>query len=384
MNAEAALPVALNALHAHIALIDDGGVIVAVNDPWRRFARDNRYPDPTDGVGTNYLELCERVGRKDKAIRSMADGLREILAGRQDNYDLEYPCHSSTEERWFRVQIGGYQENGRRAAVIAHENITALKQAERELGRQKAGVEVELAEARADLVKHTRLVTIGQVAASIAHELRNPLGAIRNAAYLLRRKLKDADESIDRYLTIIEQEVAGSDQIIADLMEMTRGKAPDLERVPARAAIEEVFEKIGNPDEVKLAVRFAQGDDAVIEVDRGQFAQVLINLVSNAIQACKERPGAHTVEVLVNAADDSLEIRVSDSGPGIPPEFIERVFEPMFSTKTKGTGLGLAICRQIVERHGGRIWFDDTRSHLGGATAIVRLPAISAHSETTP
>lgn len=384
MKAEAVLPVALNALHAHIAVVDANGVIVAVNEPWRRFARDNKFPDPADGIGTNYLEVCERASRKDRDVADMAVALREILSGRRDAYEHEYPCHFRNEQRWFRVQIGGYEEHGQRSAVIAHENITRLKEAEQELARQKAVVEEQLASARADLVKHTRLVTIGQVAASIAHELRNPLGAIRNATYLLRRKMTDPDEAVDRYLGIIEDEVAGSDQIIADLMEMTRGKAPDLERVPARAAIEEVFKKIGNPDDVNLVVRFVRGDDAIIEVDRGQLAQVLTNLVSNAIQACKgetasNRRGPHptdTVEVLVDSTDNAVEVRVSDTGPGIPAELLERVFEPMFSTRTKGTGLGLAICRQIVERHGGRIFFSNEPSRLGGATAIVRLPAI--------
>ncbi|MEM1185945.1 MAG: HAMP domain-containing sensor histidine kinase [Planctomycetota bacterium] len=384
MRVQALLPEALNAIHAHVALVNDCGVIVAVNAAWDRFAADNAYAAAGSGLGTNYIEVCEASGATDPGAREIADALRDVLDGRRDAYEREYPCHSPDAQRWFRLQIGGYTEDGRRTAVLAHENITTLKLAERRLADRNALVQAELDRARADLVKHTRLVTIGQVAASIAHELRNPLGAIRNAAYLLKKKLPAGLEDPRRYVGIIESEVASSDRIIGDLMEMARGRSPECARVSAGQLVRDAVARIPDAPIGAVESAYEPGEYAELFIDEGQFAQVLINLISNGLQACERAGRDKRVHVGVAATPQAAEIVVCDAGDGIDPAHRERIFEPMFSTRAKGTGLGLAICKQTVERHGGTITLTDTPSPLGGCCFVVRIPGPSANSPNAP
>lgn len=374
MQTEASLLAALDALQAHVALVDADGVIVAVNEPWRQFAASNGYGDPNAGIGVNYIDLCEAGAGRDAGLKRIAAALRSILGGELRHFEFEYPCHGPNEKRWFRLQIGGYTGgDGRPAAVLTHENITSLKLSEQRIGAQRDDVQAELDRARAELVKHTRLVTIGQVAASIAHELRNPLGAIRNAAYILRRTLTGADEATARYLRIIEEEVATSDQIIGDLTEMARGRPSSKQAVLARKLVDDVLKRV--PKAGSVSVSIAPDDDAELWVDPGQFAQVLGNLIANAVAACEHAEREPLVKVSVSSEPDASVVRVEDAGDGVPEELRERIFEPLFSTRRKGTGLGLAICKQIVERHGGSIRVDPEPSSLGGASLVVGLPA---------
>jgi len=389
MRVEALHASIIDALHAHIALVDAEGVISAVNEQWCRFACENAHDAAAVGVGVNYIAVCDRAAAKDDAARDIAEALRRVLAGDLDRYEREYPCHAPHEQRWFRVQIGGFVgDDGRRNAVLAHENITTLKLAEQRLIVRNAGVQAELDKARAELVRNTRLVTIGQVAASIAHELRNPLGAIRNAAYLIRRVARGTDQAdgpkITRYLDIIESEVAGSDRIIADLMAMARGRPPERVTAPVAELVTEALSRIPGLPSGAVSVAYDPGPSAELFVDPGQFGQVIENLVANGLQACERVGHPPRVHVGVAATPAAAEVRIADAGDGIRPEFLERVFEPMFSTRVKGTGLGLSICRQVVRGHGGAIFVDAEPSELGGAAFVIRLPGREVPAPAAP
>lgn len=122
----------LNSLTAHIAVLDERGIIVAVNDEWKRFARENGSPDRASYVGTNYLEICEAaLGHGDDGIaQSICNGMLDLLSGKRDRFSAEYPCHSPTEQRWFVVHITRFSHGGETYLVTAHEDITARKLAE--------------------------------------------------------------------------------------------------------------------------------------------------------------------------------------------------------------------------------------------------------------
>ncbi|HIE97114.1 MAG: ATP-binding protein [Fuerstiella sp.] len=216
--------------------------------------------------------------------------------------------------------------------------------------------ETELAEARLaklsqQLVHQTRLATIGQMTASIAHEIRNPLGAVRNAAYYLKRHVPRDKPKFSQYLDIIDQEVHAADHVIRDMLQMACSKDPDVESFDLSLTIREVFDRMN----AGAAVRFdlvSHPDPFMIMADPGQCRQVIFNLVTNAVHAVD---GNGEIRVEIRREEDHDLITVQDDGPGVDAEHGDRLFEPLFSTKAKGTGLGLAICREIIERHGGTI-----------------------------
>jgi len=250
-------------------------------------------------------------------------------------------------------------------------DITELKRAREELLQQKEfenqKVQQELNKVKEELVRQTRLAAIGQVAASIAHELRNPLGAINNAVFFLGRRESKLEPKWIEYLGIIRQEVQASDRIVSNLLEMSRAKDPSKKAIDLGAAARVTFERVRIAEPVQLYLSL-RPDPFVINVDPEQLRQVLTNLMTNAIQAM-DRGGEITIEGRQESDQDIVVIR--DDGPGVDPEARESVFEPLFTTKAKGTGLGLAICRQILMRHGATINLVDTDR---GAAFEIRFP----------
>ncbi len=233
---------------------------------------------------------------------------------------------------------------------------------------EKEAVESELTFLHDKLVRQTRLATIGQMAASIAHEIRNPLGAVRNAAYFLKRKDTMRDPKIRQYLEMIEKEVETCSGIIRNLLESTKPKQPIQEVVDLVSMVEDTLCKVHPPSWIQCHIQI-KPQPYYLYVDSEQFAQVLRNLLSNAIDAI-DQDGKIIVAAERGADYDT--ITVNDTGCGIPVENMERVFEPLFSTKTRGTGLGLTICRQIVQDHGGRIELES--SFRQGSTFRIQLP----------
>ena len=238
----------------------------------------------------------------------------------------------------------------------------------RQQQREKEHIEQELKKAKSQLIRQTRLATIGQVAASIAHELRNPLGAVRNANYYLLRRIPEGNPKWTEYLGIIEREVSTAERIISTLLEMSRVKEPTVQAVDLAEAVQKAFDRIENTGEIHLRCTLAP-DPFLIYADPEQFQQVLVNLLTNAVQALD---GNGHIDVTASADDPLDLVTIQDSGPGIPDYMRDEIFEPLFTTKAKGTGLGLAICRQLIERHGGRLDLADTED--AGATFHIQLP----------
>ncbi len=230
----------------------------------------------------------------------------------------------------------------------------------REQEKQRADAELE--RLKSDLVRQTRFATLGQVAVSIAHELRNPLAALRNAAYYLKRRTGAEEPKWTEYLDIIEHEVRQADRIVSDLMDLSRAQAPDTR------AVDDALQYVEDRDAIRLHFDL-EPDPFLVSADPDQLRQVLANLLTNATQAMSGR-GQITVRGWREEGVDV--VTVADDGPGIPPHLERQVFEPLFTTKAKGAGLGLAICRQIVERHGGSI---DLAPTVRGAAFRFLLPA---------
>lgn len=213
-----------------------------------------------------------------------------------------------------------------------------------------------------------RLATIGQLAASMGHDLRNPLGVIQSSLFLLRRRLSD-NERVVTHLDRMDNQVQLCNRIISDLLEMTRNRPLRLQQTPIAEVFAKACEAVQFPDHVDLHVEAA--DDLVAEVEPGLMVQCMMNLVQNAVLAVHDQPRGHVL-VRADAVDAGVSIAVSDDGPGFPPDIIEQVFEPLVTTRPKGTGLGLALVRSVITRHGGEAVASNPER--GGAMVTFVLP----------
>jgi signal transduction histidine kinase len=238
----------------------------------------------------------------------------------------------------------------------------------------------ELRETQEQLVQHEKLAVLGQLAGGVGHELRNPLGVILNAVYYLRLVQPDADDKIRQYHGLIEQEVRSAEKIVTDLLDFARIKSVDREAVSVSDLIRQTLERFPAPPTVEVTLEIP-ADLPRVHVDLRQMTQVLGNLTINACQAMKD--GGQLIvssdQLSVNgntstslSSSQWVRIAVKDTGVGISPENMKKLFEPLFTTKTKGIGLGLAVSQKLIEANGGRI---EVESEPGvGTTFTVFLP----------
>jgi PAS domain S-box-containing protein len=233
---------------------------------------------------------------------------------------------------------------------------------------ERRRVENELEKLRDELVRQTRFSAIGELAASIAHDLRNPLGAVRNSIFYLDRRVPDDSPDWKRHLDIMGQEIGTANRIIDNLLDMGRTRTPSKETLDLARVIRDAFAHIGDEGQIELDLRL-EPDPFLIHADRNQIQRLLGNLVTNAAQAL-----GHHGRIIVEAhrEEHTDSIAVHDDGVGVPPELRSRIFEPLFTTRAKGTGLGLAICRRIAGHHGGTIELVETGKQ--GSCFELRLP----------
>jgi signal transduction histidine kinase len=232
------------------------------------------------------------------------------------------------------------------------------------------------------LTRQERLAGLGHLAAGVAHEVRNPLNAIGMGIQRLQGEFSpvEGEEEFRHLCTVIRGEVARLNGIVQEFLRLARAPALQRESVGVATLLHEVaslMEAEANARAVHLTLQLPEGLPSVA-VDRQQLKQALINLLLNAIQAT---PPGGSVQVVAAAAVKTLRIAVADSGSGIAPEMMDRIFDPYFTTKPEGTGLGLPIALRIIQAHGGTL---DVSSALGGGTTVeVRLPIATPGPEET-
>lgn len=237
-----------------------------------------------------------------------------------------------------------------------------------ELERRVAERSEELARAQEALLRRERLAVLGQLAGGVAHQIRNPLAAIQNAAHVLERRLgRQAHGDVSLALEAIYEEVRRSNEIITGLLDYARVRAPQRRSVRPGEIVDRVLAATPLPEGVR--VERHDGDVPALEVDVDQIQGALDNLVRNALEAMPDG-GALRVEVRREGAEVVFE--VADEGAGISPLMRGRLFEPLLTTKPAGIGLGLVTARTLAEAHGGTIRAVDTPR---GARFELRLPA---------
>ena len=229
----------------------------------------------------------------------------------------------------------------------------------------------QLREAQAELVKKERLAALGLLTGVVSHELRNPLGTILTSAHSLRRQSEEnprTQRTIDR----IERSIQRCDRIIQELLSFSRTTRLVRETVVLEELVSDLLADHTTPAGIEVQFIVPVGDTITISADRDRLRRALINLINNACQAIEQEakdgtPLAHegapslehaSVAVEIGLKEGDAFIRVIDNGPGIPPDSIEKVLEPLFSTKSFGVGLGLPIVKQIIELHDGRMEID--------------------------
>jgi len=272
---------------------------------------------------------------------------------------------------------------GHKAALVMAQDINERVQAEEKIRQLNAELEKrvdertrELHEAQEQLVRQEKLAVLGQMASSVGHELRNPLGVINSAVYYIKLVQPDADAKIKEYLGIIEQEIRTSERIITDLLDFARIKSVDREPVSVSDLIRQTLERFPAPPAVEVVLDLP-ADLPRVYADPRQMTQVLGNLIVNACQAMVSTGSTGTPEggklsLYGNVQNDMINIIVKDTGVGIPPENMKKLFEPLFTTKSRGIGLGLTVSKKLTEANGGRI---EVQSEAGqGSSFTVWLP----------
>jgi PAS domain S-box-containing protein len=240
---------------------------------------------------------------------------------------------------------------------------------------EKVHLEQEQKRLREQLFQQEKMVLVGQIAASVAHELNTPLSTILLRTQLVRRELEDGQCPPD--VDVIETEAKRCRRIIDSLLGFSRRSEGAMSRTDVDALVQQSVALVENDLTLKgisAEVRFADGG-AAIWADSNQIQQVLLNLITNAADAMAD---GGRLAILTRSADGTVEIRVADDGCGMGPDVLDRAFEPFFTTKEegKGTGLGLAICQRVVEEHEGQIEIHSESGH--GTTVVVRLPCAAA------
>lgn len=357
----------LSSLSSMVAVVDREGTIIAVNDMWSRLHVPETGHPPQIGVGVNYLDVCRRaVLEGGVETTSMLSGLDDVLAGRRQSFACEYSSVSRDSINWYLMTVVPlrWTDGG---AVISHSDVTERRLAE-----------LDSQQARQELGHFARVATMGELTASLAHQLNQPLTGILSNAQAANRYLEASDPDMTEIRAIVTDIIEDNRRasgVIRRMRElMTKNGGPSV-AVDINGLIRDVTALLTSDSIIRNAsVGFdlAPGTPLVLG-DRVDLQQVILNLVVNALEAVADKPvPERMVTVRTALSDGHIVIAVEDSGPGLADGAEDRVFEAFYTTKQSGMGMGLAIARSLVESHGGRIWAKPKRG--AGATFLVRLP----------
>lgn len=370
----------LDALSAHIAILDETGTILSVNAAWHRSSEANAFHGALYSVGTNYLTLCNQaIGANAKDATAMVQGIRQVMARHASQFVLEYACHSPGEQQWFIARVTCFESSDGLRVVVAHENITDRKRLEDQL-RQSHKMEA-----------------IGTLAGGIAHEFNNALSAILGFAELLQFEVPQEGEA-QSYIEEVLQAGHRAKDLVQQILSFSRQSDVVREPIPLSQMIRELLTllRASLPTTIDIQLHLSEADTTVL-ANRTQLHQIVMNLSANAEYAMRPVGGvleirSDTVELDDVFAVPSFELEpgsyvslmIRDTGAGMPSHVVERIFDSFFTTKGagEGTGMGLAIVHGIVTSYGGAIAVESVPGE--GSCFTIYLPRMVTVAASTP
>ena len=255
------------------------------------------------------------------------------------------------------------KEENAKLTIDLRNNLEKIVLKEKELELQRDYLARQVDEKSSELMKSEKLVIIGELASRMAHDLRNPLSTIKNTIELMESKPKLKIEEKLQYYGRLRRAMNRMSHQVDDVLDFVRTSELKLQPYSVLDIINIVKDSITIPNDVKIKI---EQENVRINCDYRKIEAVFTNLLLNAIQAV-ENKGEVRIRIIDNASD--ILVAVEDSGPGILPENLNKIFDPLFTTKQLGTGLGLSICKSIIEQHGGSITVKNNPT-----TFLVRLP----------
>lgn len=375
---EGLLTDAVESLPDGLLLWDTDDRLVLVNKAYLQ----NR-PDgvPPPALGARFAEILEKAVRSGTILGCQGDPdgyIRDRLEAHQraNGVPIEQQL---CDGRWMeireqRTHVGGI--------VQFRRDITERKRTEEELARHRERLEErveertrELAVAQRELVRNERLAAIGQLTGTVSHELRNPLGTIRSSFAIVGNHLQSSHGPVARALERIERNIDRCVTIIDELLAYTRVRDMHLESVSIDEWLTDQVVDEDIPHSVSVVLDCQSGQ--TVRIDRERIRRAILNVLQNAWQALTESEHDRdqaTVAISTRMVDGRLALRIADNGPGIPEDIRERIFDPLFSTKSFGVGLGLPLVRQVIDQHGGEITVDTTLDQGTTITLFLPLP----------
>lgn len=274
------------------------------------------------------------------------------------------------------------------AALIMYNRhlIAALQEANHdgdELARRVEERAAELKAAQATLLRQERLAALGQLTGTVAHEIRNPLGAIANTFSVIKHRCVEAGLEVEPALARADRNIKRCDRIITELLDFARARGIQCESVPLDSWLSDVVKEQQIPEGIRVGLEF-QTDNSLVEFDPHELRRAAINVIDNACQAmvngrAEDEAVLGELTIKSRLADERVEIEFADTGPGIPEDVLPQVLEPLYSTRSFGTGLGLPIALRIMEQHGGGLVIDNRED--GGTRVVLWLPRQQAGAE---
>lgn len=358
----------LASLPTPMAILDGRGVIIHVNEAWEELAPSGAMSTSRQPfLGENYLDECRRAeARGCHEAQRAREGIEKVLERRGAPFRYEYQI-SLPRARWYEMRVDPLALNTG-GAIVTHLDITDRRLAE-----------LQAEDGRRQVAHLSRLTMVGELAAAVSHELRQPLGAIRANGEIGARLLMRAPVDVDQLATIfreIDRDDAHAAAILDHIRELVNKKTPitapiDLNEVCRHAV--RLLERDAMLRRVELELILEPRLPETIG-DPVELQQVVINLMLNALDAAATSPISRCVMVSTTRHHSQIEVTVRDSGPGVSPEVQQHLFESFFSTKQDGLGMGLAIVHSIIQRHRGRLCVENLAA--GGAVFRVFLPAL--------
>jgi two-component system sporulation sensor kinase A len=359
-------------------LIEYAPEAIYINDVYGRFIDGNKQAEALIGYKKEELigkNIIETGIYSEKSLPKVKEAIEKTIRGERYGPDEFEIVRKDGTKIFAEISAIPVTSGGKIEIIGIARDITERKQMQKKLEEYAQHLEelVEqrtkaLKEAQEQLIKSERLATIGQVAAMVGHDLRNPLTGIKGAVYYLKNKFgPKVDPKVLEMLKLIEENVQYANEIVADLLEYSREIKLELKEATPKAIIAETLLTVKIPKGIQI-LDLTQ-DTPKIKVDINKMKRVFGNLIKNAVDAM---PKGGKLTIRSNEANGNVKITFTDTGTGIPKDALEKIWTPFFTTKSKGMGLGLPICKRLVEAHGGKITVE---SKVGeGTTVTVTIP----------